>query len=47
MYIYIIFCCRNLKLEESYFDRDVEKVLMVVSNSLFILKIKFFLLLVN
>uniref|UniRef100_A0A8W8JYK4 Hydroxymethylglutaryl-CoA synthase n=1 Tax=Magallana gigas TaxID=29159 RepID=A0A8W8JYK4_MAGGI len=38
---------RNLKLEESYFDRDAEKALMAASNSLFTLKTKPSLLLAN
>lgn len=43
----IIFCCRNLKLEESYFDRDAEKALMTASNLLFTMKTKPSLLLAN
>lgn len=38
---------RNLKLEDSYFDRDAEKALMTASNSLFTTKTKPSLLLAN
>lgn len=41
------FSNRDLKLEDSYFDRDAEKALMAASNSMFTTKTKPSLLLAN
>jgi hydroxymethylglutaryl-CoA synthase len=42
-----VYFTRDLKLEDSYFDRDAEKALMAASNSMFTTKTKPSLLLAN